>query len=107
MSQTSKTIFYIIGYYINFFVQSLKHGHLPQFDWKCLQIGTLRAKGIRKNVFILQKGWSTQFPHTQPVIGVVLLLTEAMRKDFWNPTVFIYKLQYTIINTNILLHDIL
>ena len=63
-------------------VQGLRLRHLTPFDWKCLQIGTLRAKDIRKNVFILQKGGSTHFPHTQPVIRVVLLLTEAMRKDF-------------------------
>ena len=44
-------------------------------DWKCLQIGTLRAKDIRKNVSILQKGGATHFPHTQPAIRVVLLLT--------------------------------
>ena len=28
------------------------------------------------------------FPHTQTDIRVLLLLTEAMRKDFWNPTVY-------------------
>ena len=50
--------------------------------WKFLQIGTLRAKDLRKNVSILQNGGSAHFPHTQPVIRVVLLLTEPMRKDF-------------------------
>ena len=54
--------------------QSFRLRHFDPFDWKCLQIGTLGAKDIRQNVFILQKGWSTHFPHTQPVIGVVLLL---------------------------------
>ena len=62
--------------------QSFRLRHLAPFDWKFLQIGTQRAKDIRKNVFILQKGGSTHFPHTQPDIRVVLLLTEAMRKDF-------------------------
>ena len=56
--------------------------HLAPFDWKFLQIGTQRAKDTRKIVFILQKGGSTHFPHTQPDIRVVLFLTEAMRKDF-------------------------
>ena len=71
--------------------QSFRLRHLAPFDWKFLQIGTLRAKDLRKNVSILQKGGSTHFPHTQSVIRVVLLLTEAMRKDFWNPTVHISK----------------
>ena len=31
-----KQFFYKIGYYINCFFQSLKRGHLPLFDWKCL-----------------------------------------------------------------------
>ena len=68
--------------------QSFRLRHLAPFDWKFPQIGKLRAKDLRKNASILQKGGSTLFPHTQSVIRVVLLLTEAMRKDFWNPTVF-------------------
>ena len=31
-----KQYLYKIGYYINCFFQSLKRGHLPLFDWKCL-----------------------------------------------------------------------
>ena len=80
--QTSDKKSYVIRYYIKFSFQSLRLRYLAPFDWKFLQIGTQRAKDIRKNVFILQKGGSTHFPHTQPDIRVVLLLTEAMRKDF-------------------------
>ena len=47
------------------------------FDWKFLLIGTLRAKDLRKNVFIFQVGGSTLAPPTPPVIRVVLLLTKA------------------------------
>ena len=32
------------------FLLSLRLGHLAPFDWKFLQIGTLRAKDLRKNV---------------------------------------------------------
>ena len=92
--------------------QSFRLRHLAPFDWKFLQIGTQRAKDMRKNVFILQKEGSTHFPYTQPDIRVVLLLTEAMRKDFWNPTVCILFLFYGIISeidllTWIFLHSVL
>ena len=49
--------------------------HLTPFDWKFLQIGTLRAKDLRKNVSILQEGGLTPVSHTLLVIRVVLLHT--------------------------------
>ena len=48
---------------------------LPPFDWKFLQIGTLRAKDPRKNVLILQEGGFTPATLTLLVIRVVLLHT--------------------------------
>ena len=53
-------------------VQSLHLRKLVPFDWKCLQIGTLRAKNL-KNAPILQEGGSNPVPPTSPVIRVVLL----------------------------------
>ena len=49
--------------------------HLTPFDWKFLRIGTLRAKDLRKNVPILQKGGFTPAPLTLLAIRVVLLHT--------------------------------
>ena len=40
-------------------VQGLRLCHLTPFDWKFLRIGTLRAKDLRKNIPILQKGGFT------------------------------------------------
>ena len=51
--------------------------HLAPFDWKFLQIGTLRAKDLRKNEPILQEVGSTHVPLTQPVFRVVLLQKRA------------------------------
>ena len=59
----------------NFVFQSLRLRHLPPFDWKFLQIGILRAKDLRKNVPILQKGGFTPAPLTLLAIRVVLLHT--------------------------------
>ena len=53
--------------------QSFRLRHLAPFDWKFLQIGTQRAKDMRKNVFILQEGGPTPALPTLPVIRVVLL----------------------------------
>ena len=47
---------------------------MTPFDWKFLQIGTLRAKDLRKNLSKLQKGGLTPVPLTLLVIRVVLLL---------------------------------
>ena len=56
----------------NIFIQSLWLRHLPPFDWKFLKIGTLRAKDLRKNVSVFQKGGSTSAPPTptRPAIRV-------------------------------------
>ena len=44
-----KEFFHIIEHYMSSFVQRLILRHLTPFDWKFLQIGTLRAKDLRKN----------------------------------------------------------
>ena len=77
-SETLDRKIYVTLYYINSFFQSLRRGHLPLFDWKCLQIGTLRAKDLRKHVTIFQKGGSTHVPPTLLVIRVVLLHKRAV-----------------------------
>ena len=51
--------------------QSFILRHLAPFDRKFLQIGTLRAKYLRKNV---QERGSTPVPPLPPVIRVVLVL---------------------------------
>ena len=60
--------------------QSFRLRHLAPFDWKFLQIGTLRAKDLRKNEPILQEVGSTHIPLTQPVFRVVLLQKRASRQ---------------------------
>ena len=69
---------YVICYYIKFSFQSLISRHLTPFDWKCLQIGILRAKDLRKNVFIFRGGGSTPGPSTLPEVRVVLLRKTAV-----------------------------
>ena len=69
-------------------IPSLKLRKLAPFDWKFLQIGTLRAKDPRKNVLILQEGGSTPVPPTPPVIRVVLLHTEQFVESLDSQTVF-------------------
>merc|ERR1712001_442186 len=71
--QTSDKKSYVIRYYIKISFQSLIPCHLTPFDWKFLRIGTLRAKDLRKNVHILQKGGFTPAPLTLLAIRVVLL----------------------------------
>ena len=71
-SQTLKRKIYFIPCYMIFF-QSFRLRHLAPFDWKFLQIGTQRAKDLRKNVSILQQGGLTTVPPTQPVVRLVLL----------------------------------
>ena len=61
-----------------FFVLSLRLRYLAPFDWKILQIGTLRAKDLRKNVPVFQGGGSTPAPPTPPIIRVVLLQKRAV-----------------------------
>ena len=46
---------------------------LSPFDWKCLQIGTQRAKALRKNEFIFLGGGFTSASWMLLVIRVVLL----------------------------------
>ena len=48
------------------------------FNWKLLLIGTVSAKGIWKNIPILQEGRSSPVPPTPPDIRVVLLHAKAM-----------------------------
>ena len=72
--QTLKWKFYVIAYYITFFIRRLILRHLTLFDWKFLQIGTLRAKDLRKNLSKLQSGRLNPVPLTLLVIRVVLLL---------------------------------
>ena len=61
--------------------------HLAPFDWKFLQIGTLRAKDPRKKYPILQAEGSTHIFLTQPVFRVVLLQKSASGKDLCPITV--------------------
>ena len=58
----------------NFFIRRLILRHLTLFDWKFLQIGTLRAKDLGKNLSKLQSGRLNPVPLTLLVIRVVLLL---------------------------------
>ena len=51
------------------------------------QIGTLTAKDLRKNAFILQEGGSTHVLSTQPVIRVVLLHKKQIAQRFLSSTV--------------------
>ena len=68
----------------SFSFQSLIPCHLTPFDWKFLQIGTLRAKDLRKNLSKLQNGELTPVPLTLLVIRVVLLLwSYGSYKGFW------------------------
>ena len=53
-----------------------------------MKIGTLRTKGIRKNVPFLEVGGSAPAPPTPPVIRIVLLHTEAADKDLCPGTVY-------------------
>ena len=57
--------------------QSFRLRHLAPFDWKFLQIGTLRAKDLRRNEPILQEVGSTHIPLIQSVFRVVLLQKRA------------------------------
>ena len=71
-------------HYIIFFVKCSLLRHLTPFDWKFLQIGTHRAKDLRKNVSKLQNGELTPVPLTLLVIRVVLLLwSYGSHKGFW------------------------
>ena len=54
---------------------------MAPFDWKFLQIGTLRAKDPRKNVFVFQ----------MPVIRVVLLHKRVFVQSFLSRSVYILK----------------
>ena len=74
-------------YYIKKFFRSLKLRQLTPFDWKFLQIGTLRAKDPRKNVTKLQGGGSAPVPLTPPVLSVVLRHTEQIVQGLLNFTV--------------------
>ena len=75
LSQTQDKFFLYNKKLQNFFIQSLRLRHLPPVDWKFLQIGTLRAKDLRKNVSVFQEGGSTPSPPTLLVIRVGLLHT--------------------------------
>ena len=61
-------------HYIKKFFRCLLLRHLTPFDWKFLQIGTHRAKDLRKIPSKLQNGELTPVPLTLLVIRVVLLL---------------------------------
>ena len=64
---------YIMVYYIKKFFWCLILRQLSPFDWKCLKIGILRAKDLRKNVLIFLGGGFTPAPLALLVIRVVLL----------------------------------
>ena len=61
--------------------QSLKVFLEAPFNWKLLLFGIVSAKGISKNVPILQLGGHILAPPTWPAIRVVLFHTEGPRKD--------------------------
>ena len=63
---------YIMLYYIKKISRCLILRQLSPFDWKCLQIGTQRAKDLRKIVFIFLRGEFTLAPWTLLVFRVVL-----------------------------------
>ena len=85
----------IFGYYNenDFYCNSQSFRVCPEvpFNWNLLLIGILSAKGIWKNVPILQVGGHALAPPTWPVLRVVLLQSEGPRKDLWNPTVYTYN----------------
>ena len=86
-SQTLKRYFLCNMVLYKKIVQGLKLCHLTPFDWKFLRIGTLRAKDLRKNVLILQKGGFTPVPLTLLAIRVVLLQKQAIVQRFLSLTV--------------------
>ena len=61
--------------------QSLKVSPETPFSWKLLIIGIVSAKGIRKNLPVLQVGRPAPAPPTPPVFWVVLLHTDGAGKD--------------------------
>ena len=71
----------------NFFVQSLRLGHLPPFDWKLFKLGSVSVSDITKNVPILQVGGSSLAPPIPPVFRVVLLHKWRFVQSFNSPTV--------------------
>ena len=89
-SKSTSPLFNTLLYKKNFF-RSLRLRHLPPFDWKFLKIGILRAKDLRKNVPILQKGGFIPAPLTLLAIRVVLLHKMRFVKSFNSPTVYMYK----------------
>ena len=65
--------------YNNKSAQNVRVSPEAPFNWKLLQIDIVSAKGIWKNVLILQVvGGSYPATPTPPVIRVVLLNTESM-----------------------------
>ena len=63
---------------------------MSPFDWKCLQIGTERAKDLRKNVLIFLRGRFTPAPWALLVIRVVLLQWLWTVNPFF-PQVYVYE----------------
>ena len=90
-SQTLDEKIYLIRYYTKNFFRSLRLRHLPPFDWKFLQIGILRAKDLRKNVPILQKGGFISAPLALLVIRVVLLQWLYGAGNPFCPVLYVYK----------------
>ena len=88
--QTSDKKSYVMRYYIKFSFQSLIPRHLTLFDWKFLQIGTLRAKDLRKNLSKLQSGRLNPVPLTLLVIRVVLLLWSYGVSNPLIPQLYVY-----------------
>ena len=82
------------GYYIenDFYCNTQSLGVCPKalFNWKLLLIGIVSAaKGIWKNVPILQVGGPAPAPSTLSVIRVVLLHTDASDKRLFKVSVTI------------------
>ena len=84
---------YLIRYYTKKIFRSLRLRHLPPFDWKFLEIGILRAKDLRKNVPILQKGGFIPASLTLLAIRVVLLHTLYGVSNPLIPQLYIHSLK--------------
>ena len=88
-SQTLNKKIYLMPYYIIFFFQSLRRGHLPPFDWKLFKLSSVSVRDIRKNVPILQVGGFTLASPIPPVFRVVLLHNLRFVQSFNYPTVYL------------------
>ena len=87
--QTLKWKFYVIAYYITFFIRRLILRHLTLFDWKFLQIGTIRAKDLKKKSIQITKWKIEPCPaRTARNKGSCTTMVLQSVKSFNSPTVY-------------------